>query len=930
MKWLLCFYGLICTGSLIAQHTWAQSLPFSFIQPGFCGLYQDERAYYFHTNQYVVQFDYQGTISGYLQFPNVADLHTGVIKKINPATGLPYFITLRRNSTLSATYTIRAFQPGTGFVHEQTFPDSLDLFSGERPALSALPDGDLLVTGRQFYRKIRYTLDAGFKEIWTKPLNRETAYVHITDDRIYIGDRNGGVLALDLDGSQIWSHNFGFSLRSLSAAPGGLALCGAKTGNKALIVRTDDNGMELWRQETDDRDYYNVIRTDDGGLVAAGTTNSNEVVLVSFDEAGTQIWRNTYLSGIGLRILQDPDGGFILLAYGTDSPSNGVRLLKTNSQGLSARLKKAVIEGRKIQNNSVETIVKPRATLFADGSTPTFLYASDTFALAHAIAPWLGALNSDGQLHIAAELNPLSVSDYQPGPRGSEPSDFKRVWQVSRSDIHRMRQDFEADNELDEPVPFDILTWPAKGNPYFQLNLDFTPVSTQPDLFPAPFVDADDDGTYNVYNGDYPSIKGDQTVWWIMNDFAYHWESQGTPLDIQIAYTVYNQDCPENGTVDQSLFVEFEAVNLSYRNYKDAYWGLYSNFDLGCNEDDYLGTLPEADACFAYNYATEDTDCGLGPDYLNKSPLQSLTYLNRDMSSSMAVFNSAIGQPPYECTNPSVFYEFYRYLKAQWRDGTPLSTGGWGYNPDQTDTVRFIFPDNPADPAGWSMCTADLGTVDVRSLTAAGPFLLAAGDTTRLQFVLTFHEGINTGPCPDLHQSLIPTLLQLKSWHANGVLDERPDLPPVVLLPPGETVTLNAGITAGAAYEWSNGAETPTLEVDSTGLYNVTVTAESGCRYVESVLVQSQTHTNEKKYAAHWTVYPNPARDYVWLNCSQDCRENDLRLSLYNALGQILIDQPAAAGNRLDCTQLAPGLYHILLRDKEGRIAVQKTLAIVR
>jgi hypothetical protein len=415
-----------------------------------------------------------------------------------------------------------------------------------------------------------------------------------------------------------------------------------------------------------------------------------------------------------------------------------------------------------------------------------------------------------------------------------------------------------------------------------------------------------------------------------MNDFLYHWQSQGSPLNIQITFSVYTQDCPENGAVDQSLFVEFEAVNLSSRNYTDAYWGLYSNFDLGCNEDDYLGTIPDADACFAYNYATEDTDCGLGPDYLNKAPLQSLTYLNRALSSSMAVFNSSIGQPPYECTNPSVSYEFYRYLNAQWRDGTPLSTGGWGYNPDQPDTVRFVFPGNPADAAAWSMCTAGLGTVDVRSLSAAGPFQLPAGDTTRLQFVLTFHEDVNNSQCPDLQQSVKPKLLQLKSWHANGTLDERPNLPPVVLLNPGESVTLSAGISSGAAYDWSTGADTPTLEIDSSGIYSVTVTAATGCRFVESVLVQSQTSTEEQYYAAPWILYPNPARDHVWLECRQDCLDKDLQLSLYNALGEILMDRPAAAGLRIDCSLFPPGLYRIMLRDKGGLIKVQKTLAILR
>ena len=34
----------------------------------------------------------------------------------------------------------------------------------------------------------------------------------------------------------------------------------------------------------------------------------------------------------------------------------------------------------------------------------------------------------------------------------------------------------------------------------------------------APFVDVDNDGNYNPLNGDYPKIKGNQSIWWVMND----------------------------------------------------------------------------------------------------------------------------------------------------------------------------------------------------------------------------------------------------------------------------------------------------------------------------------------------------------------------------------------------------------------------------
>ncbi|MBK9744126.1 MAG: hypothetical protein IPO94_14785 [Saprospiraceae bacterium] len=39
---------------------------------------------------------------------------------------------------------------------------------------------------------------------------------------------------------------------------------------------------------------------------------------------------------------------------------------------------------------------------------------------------------------------------------------------------------------------------------------------------------------------------------------------------------------------------------------------------------------------------------------------------------------------------------FYNLIRGIWQDGTPYTYGGNGYNPQSsTDTVRYVFPDDP-------------------------------------------------------------------------------------------------------------------------------------------------------------------------------------------------------------------------------------------
>lgn len=82
-----------------------------------------------------------------------------------------------------------------------------------------------------------------------------------------------------------------------------------------------------------------------------------------------------------------------------------------------------------------------------------------------------------------------------------------------------------------------------------------------------------------------------------------------------------------------------------------------------------------------------------------------------------------------------------------------------------------------------------------------------------------------------------------------------------------ETITLNAG--AGyAAYNWSNGATTPTTTVSVTGLYSVTVTGDNGCNAIAATNISVTTinppviETNQPEICAGETALINASAGY--------------------------------------------------------------------
>lgn len=120
----------------------------------------------------------------------------------------------------------------------------------------------------------------------------------------------------------------------------------------------------------------------------------------------------------------------------------------------------------------------------------------------------------------------------------------------------------------------------------------------------------------------------------------------------------------------------------------------------------------------------------------------------------------------------------------------------------------------------------------------------------------------------------------------------------------------------GANYLWNTGANTQTINVNTNGLYHVTVTNASGCSASDSVWVTFALGIESTSSdALKMIVSPNPARDNIEISISDPSALHDRKIFLYNIKGQLLRTFQVQ-GKKQVCSLegLAPGMYLLAIK----------------
>ncbi len=323
---------------------------------------------------------------------------------------------------------------------------------------------------------------------------------------------------------------------------------------------------------------------------------------------------------------------------------------------------------------------------------------------------------------------------------------WDRFWTVSRAEIEAHKRDFADNGRIDNPIQ-SILSWPAVGNPNsLQINGFSLPARINGRSY-APFKDVDNDGIYNPSRGDYPAIfdgivaQPDVISWSVFNDVGGR-----TSFNMEIQATTYGYECSDNTQAfNNTLFSSFKFINHATTDIDSFKIGLFSDMQAACLSNNF-GCDTSLNSFFVYNQDSvlSVSGCGNVPSsFFGNTPVQAITFLNQPLA-SYRIFNSSVsGSPLAATTEPQTIDEFYNYLSGKWRDGTPLTKGGSGYNPSSQNTTNYAFPSDPFDSSAtaWSMARLSLPTVLQRlNLGIADMIKLRAGETKTLDIAYSAHR----------------------------------------------------------------------------------------------------------------------------------------------------------------------------------------------
>jgi hypothetical protein len=374
-------------------------------------------------------------------------------------------------------------------------------------------------------------------------------------------------------------------------------------------------------------------------------------------------------------------------------------------------------------------------------------------------AIWLGGIDQGGQLHTAAMTYRQQASiDFWTGPLDTITGQadtisekyYDRFWKIDYSMVRDFQTNFQNGNLQNGSytLPEAIATWPAHGIGNHTRHL-------------APFVDVNNDGVYNPYDGDYPELTGHQMLWWVFNDTAnIHTETQGAAFGLEIQGKAYGFNCNLNSSADEVMnnttFYQYKITNRSQNTYSNIYLGLWTDFDLGNASDDYVGCDTMLNTYFCYNGDNNDDGnygYGLNPPMMNVTVLRGPevqsadNYDNNhnglidefDETSGLSTFHYYVSVNNTPTGDPANSQEYYYYLTSRWADGLPVTFGESGRNPANPPT-NYMFSGTPYvfTPSNWTMVSAGILPDDMRGVGSCGPFTLAPSESHTIDFAYIF------------------------------------------------------------------------------------------------------------------------------------------------------------------------------------------------
>lgn len=376
-----------------------------------------------------------------------------------------------------------------------------------------------------------------------------------------------------------------------------------------------------------------------------------------------------------------------------------------------------------LESNNTSALINNTGVLFHNVLTggaykvpktddPTLIYSSSF---------WFAGKDINDNLGLAGLLYGSAGRDFQPGPYSTTQSYSDSqygakygtsIWTISLAEINHHIANW---NESGYLLPENISNWPGNGDTNLGLS-----------HYLAPFEDLNENGVYEPEFGEYPSLKGcESVVYMILNDDRIHTETGGERLGIEIHFIFYQYATTD--FLDDATLIDVVVYNRSTKTWNDFKIGMFMDPDMGNNEDDHVGSNPDKNLFFVYNSDNNDETEGGTFGYGLNPPAFGVVSLNQDLKSFMSYENNfpkRVPTSPIECWNN---------LNGLYLDGSQILD-------NNGDLTKLMYSGDPSLPNSYSQYQMGEISSDRRVLASYDMDDFAPGTSKKLSLAIIYYR----------------------------------------------------------------------------------------------------------------------------------------------------------------------------------------------
>ena len=372
--------------------------------------------------------------------------------------------------------------------------------------------------------------------------------------------------------------------------------------------------------------------------------------------------------------------------------------------------------------NNVNTEIRNNLSPFAipDIGKSSYQMNGDSLSLPiFSTGLYLGASDSFGTTYISGQrFREGNEDSYTWGPIGNTRitnnfQDYNRVWKIRQQDIWSHQQGLGTSEA--------ILNWPAHGD-----------VANNEAFYLAPFVDVNHNGYYDPSQGDYPKIKGDEAVFFIMNDKdSTHSYSNTLPLGVEIHVMIYAFNSNVE-SVKNTVFVNYTIYNRSSIDYQNFIVNPNMDADLSCSGDDLGGCDSSRNVGYIYDDGSDAT-FGSFPcmSIFGDGNVMGIKVLNRSLNACQ-IFGDGSGIYSPAFYSPSVAYNLMQGL-------TP--SGNSFIHPIGNFPTKFFYPNGEQEILNIDSSLLHIG--DKRMFLSLEPISLPSNSSYCLDLAYLYYYDEN-------------------------------------------------------------------------------------------------------------------------------------------------------------------------------------------